>query len=69
MQGRTEGRLSTQDSASVICSRCHQRIDLSQPLPREGWQVVHSCLHTVEAMAIKAGERPWAWRASEAKAG
>ena len=68
MKGRTEGMLSSQDGAAVICSGCGERVDLSSPLPREGWQVAHACLgQTIEVLAIHAGEQPWAWQARATK--
>lgn len=51
-------------SAIVVCSKCHARIDLSVPLPREGWQQVHVCPgQCIEAMAWRAGEPAWTWKA------
>jgi len=48
----------------VICSRCHAHVDLAQPLPREGWQDIHVCPgQRIEAMALRAGEPAWTWKA------
>jgi hypothetical protein len=48
----------------VICAACRARVDMSEPLKLEGWQVVHRCSgQVIEAETLSAGTPPWAWRA------
>ena len=59
----------SQHGVAGMCSRCRKIVDLSKPLTREGWQAVHNCgSHCIEAMPIKPGGPPWAWRARNIQA-
>ena len=50
---------------AVACTRCRKVVDLSKPLQREGWQVVHICQgQVIEALVAAPGALPWAWRSS-----
>jgi hypothetical protein len=60
----------SQHGVAVMCARCRRIVDLTQPLALDGWQAVHTCGdHVIEALPVKAGEVPWAWRARNCKDG
>jgi hypothetical protein len=54
-----------QRGSMVVCSACGATVDMSKPLPSKGWQSVHRCAgRHIEAEALRAGDRAWAWRTS-----
>ena len=56
-------RHAVQSAGSIECEGCGECVDLSQPLARPGWQVLHACAtHQIEAHAAQDRSPAWAWR-------
>lgn len=54
----------------VACPHCKREVDVSKPVPVDGWHVLRRCRGGgVEVQALGAGEHPWAWRTVKAQAG
>ena len=63
MNQSESGHFHRVQTDAIGCRACRREFDMTRPLPKAGWQELHSCREAmIEVFVVAPGETPAAWR-------